>query len=207
MQANFRQDEAGRGSQDGVIPRAARLFKRLERQAPLLLAPVLICLFSFLGQERAVAQMDHSAYAAAPSDARKAFEKMKTMAGSWQGAIVGIPVNVTIRVTSSGNAILHEVTGSGRADDPITMFYMDGDRLLVTHYCDAGNRPRMEGKMSPDGKTVEFTLVDIAGSTQRGYMNHMAFTIIDADHHFEESTWTLPGNRSFQARGELTRTK
>jgi hypothetical protein len=154
-----------------------------------------------------VAQMSHPTNAAAPSDAQKAFEKMKTLAGSWQGTIMGMSVNGTIRVTSSGNAILYEVTSSARPDDPITMFYVEGERLLATHYCDAGNRPRMEGKMSPDGKTVEFTLVDIAGSTQKGYMNHMVFTIIDANHHTEGSTWSLPGDKQFQVRAELTRTK
>src|SRR5713101_6210496 len=79
------------------------------------------------------------------SDAQKAFEKMKALAGTWQGSVMGIPVQTTIRVTSRGNAILHEVTSSGMPDNPITMIYVDGDRLLLTHYCDSGNRPRMEG--------------------------------------------------------------
>src|SRR6266478_5147831 len=106
------------------------------------------------------------------SDAQKAFEKLKILAGSWQGTIMGMSTQITIRVTSSGNAILHEATGSGRPDNPITMFYVDGDRLLLTHYCDAGNRPRMVGKMSPDGKTVEFDFLDVAGSKQYGHMHH-----------------------------------
>ena len=152
-------------------------------------------------------QMPMPKTASPQSDAQKAFEKLKTLAGTWQANLKGMPMNVTLRVTSSGNAILHEGTSSAMPDDPITMFYLEGDRLLATHYCDSGNRPRMEGKMSPDGKRVEFTFVDIAGSTQKGYMNHMAFTIIDASHHTEESTWMLPGDKSFQARGELTRTK
>lgn len=31
----------------------------------------------------------------------------------------------------------------------------------MTHYCDAGNRQRFERKLSPDGKSVEFNLLDI----------------------------------------------
>ncbi len=30
------------------------------------------------------------------SDAQKAFEKMKTLAGSWDGTVMGIPINFTI---------------------------------------------------------------------------------------------------------------
>ncbi|MDT5271368.1 MAG: hypothetical protein QOH49_3554 [Acidobacteriota bacterium] len=120
---------------------------------------------------------------------------------------MGLSTHITIRVTSSGNAILHEATGPGRPDNPITMFYVDGDRLLLTHYCDAGNRPRMVGKVSPDGKTVEFDLLDVYGSTQRGLMNHMVFTKIDADHHSEALTYTLPGNKPMVAQFILTRTK
>src|SRR6267142_5563501 len=141
------------------------------------------------------------------TDAKKAFEKLKTLAGTWQGSVMGMSVQATIRVTSRGNAILHEVTSSGMPDNPVTMIYVDGDRLLLTHYCDSGNRPRMEGKISPDGSSVEFTLIDITGNTEKGFMNHVAFTFVDANHHNEESTFLLPGNKSFRAGGVLQRTK
>src|ERR1700674_5776405 len=68
------------------------------------------------------------------SDAQKAFEKLKTLAGSWEGTYISMSGKITIRVTSTGNAILHEMTASGRPDDPITMIYVDGDRLLLTHF-------------------------------------------------------------------------
>jgi len=142
-----------------------------------------------------------------PSDAQKAFDIMKTLTGSWEGTIMGLSTHITIRVTSSGNAIMHEATGPGRPDNPITMFYLDGDRLLLTHYCDAGNRPRMVGRISPDGKAVEFDFLDVSGNTQRGMMNHMVFTVIDANHHSEAATYALPGNKSMVGQFVLTRTK
>ena len=41
----------------------------------------------------------------------------------------------------------------------------------------------MTGKMSPDGKTVEFDFLDVAGSTKYGHMHHAVITFLDADHH------------------------
>jgi hypothetical protein len=156
------------------------------------------------------------AFAQSQTDAQKSFDKLKTLAGSWEGRVTSIPADadiegkpmqVMLRVTSMGNALMHEATGAGRPDDPITMLYLDGDRLLLTHYCDAGNRPRMTGSMSPDGKTVEFEFLDVAGSTQYGHMHHAVFTFIDANHHVEEWTYMQPGDKPVRARFDLQRTK
>ena len=152
----------------------------------------------------AVVLMSLSTMVFAQSDAQKSFDKLKTLAGSWEGRVTTVPqtpdiegkvMQVSLRATSMGNALMHEMTGGGRPDDPITMLYVDGDRLLLTHYCDAGNRPRMVGKMSPDGKTVEFDFLDVTGSTQYGHMHHAVFTVIDADHHSEEWTFIVEGKQ------------
>src|SRR5215831_15300208 len=149
------------------------------------------------------------------TDAQKSFDKLKTLAGSWEGVvktdppqaeIEGKPMQVSLRVTSMGNALMHEATGAGRPDDPITMLYLDGDHLLLTHYCDAGNRPRMVGKLSPDGKSVDFEFLDVAGSTQYGHMHHGVFTFVDANHHIEDWTF-MHGDKAVHARFELQRTK
>jgi hypothetical protein len=154
--------------------------------------------------------------ALAQSDAQKAFEKLKTLAGSWDGAVTTTPkepeidgttMHVSLRVTSMGNTLMHEMTGPGRPDDPITMLYLDAGRLLLTHYCDAGNRPRMTGRMSPDGKTAEFDFLDVAGSTRYGHMHHAVFTFIDADHHIEEWTFMMAGDKPVRAHVDLQRAK
>jgi phage tail protein X len=84
------------------------------------------------------------------------------------------------------------------------MFYLDNDRLTLVHYCDAGNRPRMVARSS-DGKTVEFDFVDVSGSTQYGNMQHAVFTVVDANHHIEEWTYMMPGNKPVHARLDLHR--
>ena len=161
---------------------------------------------------------DHGTPAAqaAPTETQKAFTLLKTVAGSWVGPMTTDPpvpsvqgkfAQLGLRVTSMGNALEHEMSIAGRPDHPITMFYLDGDRLLLTHYCDAGNRPRMVGKAAPDRKTVEFDFLDVAGSTQYGHMHRTAFTIIDADHHTEDWTFMLPGDKHVRAHLDLRRAK
>ena len=123
----------------------------------------------------------------------------------------GTTTDVWLRVTSRGNALVHEMKGSGTPDDParydhpVTMLYLDGDRLILTHYCDAGNRPRMAARLSPDGKTVEFDFLDVAGSTEYGHMQHAVFTLVDANHHTEDWTYLMPGDKPMHAHFELKR--
>jgi hypothetical protein len=152
--------------------------------------------------------------------AQLAFARLKTLAGTWKGqAAMGpgmsAPVRVSLRVTSGGAALMHEMVPDGRSDDPsngdddpVTMLYIDGDRLILTHYCDSGkNRPRMAGTLSPDGKTLEFGFLDVSGPTTDGHMHHAVFTIIDADHHTEDWTYMSPANNPSQAHIDLMRAK
>ena len=166
----------------------------------------------------ALAQHEHAPApaAAAPSEAQKSYEALKALAGTWEGTLSVVPpleqfegarVKVMIRVTSRGNALMHEMTLAGIPDDPITMLYVDGERLMLTHYCDAGNRPRMAAKTALDGKTVAFEVVDVSGSTQHGHMADTVFTIVDANHHLEEWKFNFPGGKQMTGRFDLKRTK
>lgn len=150
-----------------------------------------------------------------PSSDTKAFDALKTLAGSWAGQVTTTPaidgINGTfaqfsLRVTSSGNALVHELSVGGLPDHPLTMFYLDAGRLMLTHYCDAGNRPRMVGSLSPDGKTLDFDLVDLSGGNAKGHMHHARITFIDANHHTEDWTYMGPGDVPVRAHFELRRT-
>ena len=163
-----------------------------------------------------------STMAFAQSDGQKSFDKMKTLAGGWEGPVTMTPpmpemstdkpVHVSLRVTSRGNALVHEMQEAGTGDDPtrydhpVTTFYLDGGQLMLTHYCDAGNRPRMTAKVLPDGK-VDFDFVDVSGNLQHGHMQHATFTVVDANHHTEDWIYLLPGDKPVHAHMDLTRTK
>ena len=172
---------------------------------------------------------DHNTDAQAPaaqpptiqkSEAQKSFAILKTLAGSWDAKIAMEPAmqgvsgatgRVSLRVTSRGNAVVHEMQESNtpldstKYDHPVTMLYLDDDRLTLIHYCDAGNRPRMVARPSADGKTVEFDFVDLSGANKFGHMYHAVFTLVDANHHTEDWTYMMPGDKPMHAHMELTR--
>jgi len=72
----------------------------------------------------------------------------------------GDHIHVSMRVTSLGHALIHEIPGPDDSNDPltndhpVTVLYLDGDRLMLTHYCDAGNRPRMLAKPFPTARPL-----------------------------------------------------
>ena len=160
--------------------------------------------------------------APAKTDAQMSFDTLKSLAGEWEGPVTVDPpmpqmtdghnpnLHLTMRVTSRGNTIIHEFQeaatplDASKYDHPITMLYLDNDQLNLIHYCDAGNRPHMLARKS-DGKTVEFDLIDVGGGLKYGHMQHSVFTIIDANHHIEDWTYTLPGNKQIKAHFDLHR--
>ena len=164
------------------------------------------------------------AAALAQSDAQKSFDTLKTLAGQWEGPVTVTPpmpemsdgnnlMHISLRVTSRGHAIVHEMQEAGtpldptKYDHPVTMLYLDGGQLDLVHYCDAGNRPRMVARKSADGKTIEFDFADMSGGNEHGHMYQAIFTLIDADHHVEDWTYMMPGDKPIHAHFGLHRTK
>jgi hypothetical protein len=126
------------------------------------------------------------------TDAQKAFAVIKTMPGMWESKDPsGRSLQVSFKVTAGGSAVMSEILGEG-PEDMITMFHLDGpNRLLMTHYCGAGNQPRMQASLAPGGKTITFNFVDATNlaTPDAGHMQRMVLTLLDENHHTEE--WTF----------------
>ena len=146
--------------------------------------------------------------ALAQTATQKSFDHLKTLTGSWEGkSSEGKPLRVTFRDTAGGSALMSEIIGEGH-EDMISMIHLDGpNRLLLTHYCGAGNQPRMEASVSPDGKTFTFNFFDGTNlaSPDAGHMQRVVFTIIDANHHTEDWTFSAGPGKEMKELFDLQR--
>ncbi len=139
-----------------------------------------------------------TATAFAQSDAQKSFTQLKSLTGSWEGkGMNGKPFTVSFRETAGGSALMSEIQGD---HGMISMFNLDGSKLLMTHYCSAGNQPRMQATVSPDGRTITFTFVDGTNipSPDAGHMQTMVLTMLDENHHTEDWTFVDHGKERKQ---------
>ena len=80
----------------------------------------------------------------AQSDAQKVLDRFKAMAGTWEGkSPKGQTSKVKYELVAGGTAVMSESQMIG--DDMTSMFYVDGERLMMTHFCPSGNQPFSAG--------------------------------------------------------------
>ncbi len=154
------------------------------------------------------------ALAAAPALARPAdlsaaeagFEKVKSLAGDWQGKDPeGKPVTLTYKVISGGSAVMEEMSHGSM----VTMYHLDGGHLMLTHYCEAKNQPRMRTTgLTADGKTLDFAFLDATNLTRPTdpHMVALTLTFKDPDHINQKWTYT-EGGKDQPETFEFTRQK
>ncbi|MBM3880268.1 MAG: hypothetical protein FJ387_11200 [Verrucomicrobia bacterium] len=120
-----------------------------------------------------------------PKPSSAAFERLKTLVGTWTGkADMGEgPVDLTMqyRLLAAGS-VLEERVFVGTPNEMVTMYYDQGGKLALTHYCVLGNRPSMLLK-SADAKTLKFDFDPTCGINPReeSHMHAMTITFNDAD--------------------------
>ena len=96
--------------------------------------------------------------AAAKPAAPDRLDRIRKLAGDWvevgeDGKPTG-KVVTTYRMTAGGSAV-EETLFRGSDHEMITLYHMDGEDLVLTHYCVTGNQPRMKAeKQSEPGKLV-----------------------------------------------------
>jgi hypothetical protein len=126
---------------------------------------------------------------ASAADTNPAWDKMKSLVGTWQGTAEGRPVSVTYTLVSNGTSLMESLTGD-HDTNMITMYAPDGGSILATHYCAAGNQPRMRAKApAGDVKSLDFQFVDATNTgAAPELMKRLVVTFQDPN-HFTQS-WT-----------------
>jgi len=124
----------------------------------------------------------------------EAFEKLKSLVGHWQEEKPSEhKATLDIELTSGGSALMEKfhMVDDGKPVEMITLYYLDGDQIKLTHYCEAKNQPTMAGTYDPATKTIKFDFVSATNlkSPNDGHMHHAVYTFIDSDHF--KTTWTF----------------
>ncbi len=124
----------------------------------------------------------------------EAFEKLKTLVGHWETESTNMQKGtLDLQLTAGGTAILEafRMVDDGKPVEMITLYYPDGDKVRLTHYCLAGNQPTMAGAYDPATKTIKFDFLSITNlkSPDEGHMHHATYTFVDNDHF--KTAWTF----------------
>jgi hypothetical protein len=129
----------------------------------------------------------------APQDKTRsdaAFTQLASLAGVWEAIQDGTLVEETYTLTANGSALLVE-TKPGNEPTMITLVTADGDHLIATHYCSAGNQPQMVSRAPGDlRKGVTFSLERITGLKSRDDWHNTGLTITLDDNDHMTQRWT-----------------
>ena len=107
----------------------------------------------------------------------------------------------TFSVTSQQSAV-RELMYPGHEYEMTNLYHMDGENLVLTHYCAAGNQPRMmaaKATASDEGTVFQFDIDSVSNlrESHEHYMGYMTLTILGEDRI--RQVW-----RSYDRKGALT---
>jgi hypothetical protein len=175
------------------------------RSISIWMIAVLVATVLWLGLSGTVAQ------AADKTDANAvaAFNKLKTLAGSWEATSERGKITSSYEVISNGTALVEHVNVAGEGE-MLTVYHLDGNSLVLTHYCTAGNQPHMQAEAyDPASNQIQF---DFAGAgnlsnANAGHMHNALFTFKGPDAFSANWTFQENGKSRFVQNVEYHRVK
>ena len=125
------------------------------------------------------------------------FKQLSALAGEWEGKQDSVPIAVTYTLVGDGSALMEYMKPENSPTAAmITMFTVDGDHLIATHYCAAGNQPQMvTGSPGTLEQGVTFSLVRVTGmKTPDDFHNTgLTFMLDDKEHITQRWTYSYKG--------------
>jgi hypothetical protein len=121
-------------------------------------------------------------------DSKAAFEQLKTLIGEWQADTERGKARVQYELIAGGHTLV-ERESVGDMPPMLTLYHLDGDRLLLTHHCMLGNQPRMQARsFSAASAELNFEFLDITNlaGEDAGHMRDARFRFVDRNRFVSE---------------------
>jgi hypothetical protein len=156
--------------------------------------PALLAAVAVLGAPAAQAgspgETAKPAVAKAPASGR--LDVIKKLAGEWvEVGADGNPTDkvvATYRVTAGGTTVEETLFG-GTDHEMVTLYHLDGEDLVLTHYCVLGNQPRMKADRQPEPNKLIFRCIGGTNiKSERDEHMHQA-TLVWKDDNRLSSEW------------------
>jgi hypothetical protein len=134
-------------------------------------------------------------FAADQTKSEAAFNRLASLKGEWIGEAFGVKTTLIYTLTANGSTLMEQCRPAYE-HEMITMFTIDGDHLVATHYCSAKNQPQMATSAITDAKKpLVFSLIQITGLKSPDDFHNTGLTVIqdDNDHLIQEWSYQSKG--------------
>jgi hypothetical protein len=127
--------------------------------------------------------------AADKTKSEQAFDRLTSLQGEWKGMADGVNTTLIYTLTANGSTLMEQCRPE-KGHEMITMFTVDGDHLIATHYCSAKNQPQMATPAITDAqKPLAFSLVRVTGLKSPGDFHNTGLTVIEEDNDHLTQEW------------------
>lgn len=111
------------------------------------------------------------------------FDRVKSLEGTWvMKDEKGQEQIASVFRVSSGGSVVREIMFPGADHEMTNIYHMDGPTLVMTHYCSAGNQPRMRAAAGDtDTIHLKFDSLTNLRSADQVYMGGMVMTFVSPD--------------------------
>ncbi|MEK7469553.1 MAG: hypothetical protein AAB074_19445 [Planctomycetota bacterium] len=127
---------------------------------------------------------------------KEMWEPLVALAGEWEmTGKDGKKVTALVIEVSSGGSIIRERIFPGTENEMTNVYCMDGNDIVLVHYCHAGNQPHMRATSGAGGK-FDFVFESVTlPAADAFYMGSMTMKITDKD-HMEQAWNSVQGEKT-----------
>jgi hypothetical protein len=123
-------------------------------------------------------------------DHHQTFRDLHTLVGLWHGiSAAGRALTVTYSLHAKAS-VLMEHWHLSETTDALTLYHMDGDTLMATHYCPLCNQPRLNLADSTDGELgFEFASATNLANIDDAHQHSFQLRLIDEQTFWRSETY------------------
>lgn len=134
-----------------------------------------------------------NSYAGLNSASAKQFDAIKSLVGTWEGYKDGErdqPVVLSYELSGGGSVVLEKIF-KGTPKEMVTAYHLNGNKLMLTHYCMLQNQPRMQAVRNGDADKISFHFIDGTNMNAKKDMHMHDLTLTRVSANELKQDWTV----------------